>query len=428
MDVLTDVLKTAGITLRVNDVSVREIPWRLEAKSAESVAFYAIAEGRCQLSVMRKTTLLVGGDVVFVNHAAPHFLEGSGPDRATIISGTLTFSAGFQGVSFLGIPPVLVLPAAEGTSTAMVFGRFVSEATSSQPGWQAASEGMALALFVDALRAHGASHDGGAHGWLRGLADNEIGQALRMMHERPAHRWTVAELAQALSVSRSTFAARFKTVTGRPPLDYLTWWRLHRAAARLRRLDGATIAMVAREAGYDSDASFGKAFRREFGKSPGAVRREVSAGVASPLQFELKKQTPFEIPEQEAGLNLTKTAWQFQTEGEALFARHGLIPSEYNVLRILRGVGSPIPKTEILARLVVPNSDPQRLFAKLVKARHVQWVRKSDVYSITDQGREILQEIDEPLVDMHRRQLAHFSSGEMAELNRLLVKARRPEN
>ena len=159
------------------------------------------------------------------------------------------------------------------------------------------------------------------------------------MHERPAQRWTVAELAETLSISRSAFAERLKAVTGRPPLDYLTWWRLHRAAARLGRLDGSTIAMVARDAGYDSDPSFGKAFRREFGKSPGVVGRETAAGSASPLQFELNKRTPFEVLEQESELNLARTASQFQSEGGELFARHGLIPSEYNVLRILRGVG-----------------------------------------------------------------------------------------
>lgn len=428
MDVLADVLKTAGTVLRVNDAISHEAPFRHAVPAAEGLALYAVAQGRGKLSVMRKSTPWASGDVVFVNQTVPHDLEGHDDGPVAIITGSLTFSAGFQGVEFLGIPPLLVLHTGEQTATEQLFRRFVSESTAAPPGWQVASEGMALALFVDALRTHGTCSKGGTHGWLRGLADSEIGLALRMMHERPAHRWTVAELAEALSVSRSAFAARFKTVTGRPPLEYLTWWRLHRAAARLRRLDGATIAMVARDAGYESDASFGKAFRREFGKSPGVVRREVLAGVESPLQFELKKRNPFEFMEQEAGLNLIKTAAYLGVEGEEMLSRHGLAGSQYNALRILRGVGAPLVQEEIQSRLIVPTSDFARLMAGLVKAKLVKRHRAADACSITGRGLQVLQELDEPIVAMHRRQFAHFSAGEVAELNRLLVKARRREN
>ena len=427
MDVLTDILKTAGVALRVTDMMVRALPWRYEAKPAEQIAFYVVAEGCCRLSVNRTMSELAQGDVAFVNSRLIHQLEAIGQSQLTIIAGSVTFLTGFQGAAFLGLPPTLVLHTSSAGASGAVFGRFVAETTLAKPGWRMTSEGLAMGLFVDALRSHGASGNGTAHGWIRGLADNEIGSALRMMHERPAHRWTVAELAQSLSVSRSAFAARFKAVTGRPPLDYLTWWRLHRAAARLRRLDGSTIAMIARDSGYDSDASFGKAFRREFGKSPGEVRREANSGTASPLQFELKKQTPFEIPEQEAGLNLLKTASQLQLEADKLFAGHGLNANAYNVLRILRGVGTIVPRAEILSRLVVPSSDPKQLFTELIKAKFVNWAKKSDDFSITDLGRGILEKIDEPLVDIHRRHLAHFSSGELAEFNRLLVKARRSE-
>ena len=426
MDVLADVLKTAGTTVHVGEVIVRKESRSREATLDDSMAFYVVAEGACRLSVKQQTQTLVSGDVVFVNHRQPVKIEDR--ERATLITGRVTFLSGFEGLSFLGLPPVLILHTANGPATETLFARFVSETTAAEPGWQLASEGLAMALFVSALRAHGASPAGRAHGWLRGLADDEIGQALRTIHERPAHRWTVAELANSLSVSRSTFAARFKTVTGRTPLGYLTWWRLHRAAAHLRRKDGATIAMVAREAGYDSDASFGKAFRREFGKSPGEVRREATAGAASPLQFELKKQTPFDVPEQEAGLNLFKTTAQFQAEYEELFTRHGLQGSSYNVLRILRGIGEPANRDEILSRLVVTDPDPGRLFAGLIKSKLVKWDKGRDDFAITIEGREVLNKLDEPLVNLHRRQLAHFSPGEMAELNRLLVKARRPED
>ena len=425
MDVLTDVLNTAGMFIRVGEVVVGKPLWRRLASPTEQIIFYAVLAGHCRLVVKRKVSTLSAGDLVFVNQDVAHELRCDDPQVSTLIRGTINFTSGFQGLEFLGLPSVLILHS--NRTTEAVFERFVREATTAEMGWRLASEGLATSLFVTALREHGGACSGETHGWLRGLADNEVGQALRLMHERPAHRWTVEELAQRLSMSRSAFAARFKTVTGRPPLGYLTWWRLHRAAARLRRRDGATIAMIAREAGYDSDVSFGKAFRREFGKPPGDVRREAAAATASPLQFELKKRNPFEVPEQETGLNLFKTTAQFGGEYEELFARHGLNSPAYNVLRILRGVGEPVSKDEILTRMVAPNADTPQVFQRLLKSRLIQFDRTQHC-SITERGRDVLSQIDEPLLDIHRRQLAHLSPGELAELNRLLVKARRPEN
>ena len=422
MDVLTDILQTAGMNVRIGEVIALPIPYRIQPGPSEQIPFYAVAERACRLSVGAKSTRLVAGTVAFVNQGMSHALERDDSAPVAVISGSVTFTAGFQSTVFLGLPSILVLHPSE------IVRPLIDAVTRGRPGWKLASEGLAVSLFVEALRGLGASNGAGAHGWLRGLGDNEIGSALRMMHERPAHPWTVEEFAKALSISRSAFAARFKEVTGRPPLAYLTWWRLHRAAAHLRRRDGATIAIIAREAGYESDVSFGKAFRREFGKPPGEVRREAAAGVSSPLQFELKKRTPFEIPEQETGLNLFKTAALFQREYEELFQHHGMKSHWYNVLRILRGEGTAVTKDEVLSRLVVPHSDPQTLFSGLIKAKLIKLETGQESVSITERGREALNELDEPLVNIHRRQLAHFSSGEMSELNRLLVKARRPDN
>ena len=428
MDVLTDVLKTAGLTIQIGDVIARESSFRLERRFGGGLVFYAATEGTCRLGFGRSAMELASGEVAFVNHEVAHTLEGYEIIPVRVVTGQVTFSAGFQGAKFLHLPPVLKLPTAGRVELATMFEQLVSEVTDARPGWELVCEGKAKSLFIQALRVHGSEAENGAHGWLRGLADNEIGQALRKMHEQPSHPWTVATLAQSLSMSRSAFAARFKDVTGRPPLDYLTWWRLHRAAVRLRDRDGATIAMVARDAGYDSDASFGKAFRREFGTSPGKVRREALVGSSSPLQFELKKQTPFSVPEQETSLNLTKTAWHIQAEFRVLFEQYELTGAEYNVLRILRGAGEPLVQAEILSRLVIPNSEPKELFARLKKRLLVRYQKAEDSFVITDEGRALLDEIDTPLIDLHRRHLAHFSPGEVAELNRLLVKARRPDH
>ncbi|MEO3869449.1 AraC family transcriptional regulator [Nonomuraea sp. B12E4] len=125
---------------------------------------------------------------------------------------------------------------------------------------------------------------GEASGWMAGLADPVVAPALRAMHARPAHAWTVAELAGVAAVSRSTLAARFKQAIGQGPMDYLTGWRIELAAHRLRRGD-ETVAAIAREVGYGSEGALSNAFKRITGASPRDYRRAASPR-STPAQAE----------------------------------------------------------------------------------------------------------------------------------------------
>ncbi|WP_233508117.1 helix-turn-helix transcriptional regulator [Spongiactinospora gelatinilytica] len=100
-----------------------------------------------------------------------------------------------------------------------------------------------------------------------------VSRALDAIHRDPAHRWTVESLGAHAGLSRAGFARRFTTLVGRPPLAYLTWWRLS-VAARLLRESDASVAAVADRVGYGSEFAFGNAFKREHGLSPGRYRRE----------------------------------------------------------------------------------------------------------------------------------------------------------
>lgn len=110
-----------------------------------------------------------------------------------------------------------------------------------------------------------------AAGWSAALTDPAITAALNRMHADPARRWTVAELAAAADLSRSAFARRFTTLTGRPPLAYLGWWRMTLAARLLRQSD-APLSSLARQTGYTSEYAFANAFKREYGIAPGRYR------------------------------------------------------------------------------------------------------------------------------------------------------------
>ena len=110
-------------------------------------------------------------------------------------------------------------------------------------------------------------------GWLAGLRDRLVGRALALLHERPAHDWTIDDLGRRVGLSRSALHERFVQYIGVPPMQYLAQWRMQ-AAARLLLETRATVSAIALDVGYDSEAAFARAFKRLVGKPPGAWRRE----------------------------------------------------------------------------------------------------------------------------------------------------------
>ena len=112
-------------------------------------------------------------------------------------------------------------------------------------------------------------------GWLAGLRDPSVGKALSLLHARPAHAWTIEELAQEVGVSRSVMAERFAELVGVPPMHYLASWRMQVATQKLRNTS-ASLAQVAGIVGYDSEAAFSRAFKKVFGVAPATWRRSNS--------------------------------------------------------------------------------------------------------------------------------------------------------
>lgn len=150
---------------------------------------------------------------------------------------------------------------------------------------------------------------------------------------------------------------------------------------------------------------------------------------ASQLQNELKKRKPFQSPEIEAILNLLRTADRFQNRFGRLFREYGLTTSQYNVLRILRGEGKPLPSLEIASRMVQVVPAITGLIDRLEKQELVRRERSTEdrrvVYiELTDKATEVLKQIDEPDVELHKQLIGHLTRKELKELSRLLVKAR----
>ncbi len=147
------------------------------------------------------------------------------------------------------------------------------------------------------------------------------------------------------------------------------------------------------------------------------------------LQDELKKKKAFGCPQQEAALNLFRTSDRLQICFARLFREHNLTPSQYNVLRILRGEGTPMRCLDVAARTITVVPGLTGLLDRLEAAQFVRRERSAEdrrevFVSITEQGARLLAQLDGPVMALHRRILGHLSGDELAELNRLLEKAR----
>jgi len=174
------------------------------------------------------------------------------------------------------LPRILHLPASHaGELVGHMIKQAVIESSNPQPGGYAVLEQLSEMMFVDAARRFLDSLPDNATGWLAGLRDRFVGKALQLMHERPNYAWVVDELAGEVGLSRSALHERFMKFLGLPPMQYLTKWRIQ-LGARLLRETNRNVAVIAQDVGYDSEAAFSRAFKRDVGMPPAAWRRTQS--------------------------------------------------------------------------------------------------------------------------------------------------------
>jgi AraC-like DNA-binding protein len=266
-----------------------------------------ILRGSCYLQVAKEPLLpLVGGDFVLLPSLQPYSLrsepkrplrpierfvteeefrrtrvfnfEGGENPPVSVIVGCFTFEMPESKLLIKHLAPVISLRASDQSASPWFQStlHFIAAETSADlPGAPAIVDRLAEVLFIQAMRACiQATYPPGNPNWLRALSDKQIGEALKLMHAEPSRTWTVVELARSVAMSRSAFAERFKELVGETPLDHLTQWRMVRAAGIMLSAKTKRFAEIASAVGYDSESSFGKAFRRVMGESPGQYRRE----------------------------------------------------------------------------------------------------------------------------------------------------------
>lgn len=269
---------------------------------------HAVTRGHARLWVGDGPPLVLGpGDMALVPHGAGHRL-GSGQDvRTPDLFGldreavseryeVLRYGGGGAPTGLVcavvrvdhpaarlfteHLPPAVVVEAwgpADPGWVQSTLRLMADEAQALRPGGETIVTRLADVLVVYAVRSWIDRDPSARVGWLGALQDPLLGPALASVHREPERDWTVATLADAASMSRSAFAARFTALVGEPPMRYLTRWRMELARAALEA-DDAPVAHVAERLGYQSETAFSRAFRRHTGSAPGAFRRDRHAG------------------------------------------------------------------------------------------------------------------------------------------------------
>jgi len=308
-DPLSDVLRTVRLDGAFFYAVEASEPWSVEAVAAKEltprilpgaehlISYHILTSGRCWGGLIGEPPAeLQPGDVIVFPHGDAHVMSsdpelgmksvpatpGRYPETVTLGDGgpvTATFVCGFLGCDHRPFNPLLsTLPrrlhlAGLSSGWHQSFARqVVEESQARRMGAGSVLTRLAELMFVEVLRRYIETLPGGQRGWLAGLRDNAVGRGLGLLHGTPAHPWTIDELADGVAMSRSAFADRFTAFVGQPPMQYLAQWRMQLAAARLAT-SNAKVAAIAEEVGYDSEASFSRAFKRLMGASPGAWRR-----------------------------------------------------------------------------------------------------------------------------------------------------------
>lgn len=154
------------------------------------------------------------------------------------------------------------------------------EIASESQGQQAVLDRLLDLVLVTSLRKAFSARTESAPSWYAAQADPVVGRAIKLMHHKPAHHWTVASLADACGVSRATLARRFTELVAEPPMTFLTSWRLALAADLLTDPE-STIGSVATKVGYTNAFALSAAFKRQYGVAPTEYRRR--AKTAQPV-------------------------------------------------------------------------------------------------------------------------------------------------
>jgi AraC-like DNA-binding protein len=315
MDVLSEVFKVVKLQGAMFYNAEFSSPWSLCSPASRTAApyllpgagghviiYHLLTDGHASARLLDGQSItLDAGDLVIFPHGDPHFIEngratksvqmeqelarivahglkvarfGGGGEVTRFICGFLACDPQLSQVFLSGLPPmfkVCIRNDASGRWLEDSIRFSVNEADPSRAGGEAVLARLSEVLFVETLRAYIAHLPPEQTGWLAGARDPEVGKALALMHRNPAEPWTIASLAKEAGISRSVLAERFRIYLNESPMAYLTRWRLQLGAQMLTSTSHS-VAQIAPEVGYESEAAFNRAFKRQYAVPPARFR------------------------------------------------------------------------------------------------------------------------------------------------------------
>jgi len=303
-DGLSELLRQVNVRSVVYCVSDFAAPWGFEVERSPVAKFHVVLHGAASLALGDgKPVALASGDLVLLPHGDGHIVQdqpgspvrhldriladhpvdgagrlsyGGGGPRTRLLCGGFELRPSLPDDLAEILPVTLVLDAVAAGLTRWLeplFALLREETEASAPGASAIFAKLADVFLSQALRSYLAAADPVTTLERPVSADPDIARVLKLLRSRPEVRWTLDDLARAAGMSRTSFTVRFREAVGVPPISYLTRLRLTRAAGYLATTT-KNVSHVAHLVGYDSDASFSKAFSRAFGRPPGDYRRD----------------------------------------------------------------------------------------------------------------------------------------------------------
>ena len=316
MDAFSEVLSTLKLEGALFFNAEFSAPWGFSSPRSDFLAphlvpgaeplviYHFVLEGSASIRTESgEAVSLSAGDIVVFPHGDPHHMARGSPaeimDHTTVLKlmlrrnlGPMSAGGGGEITRFVcgymacdprlcqpilgGLPAVIkvnIRGDASGHWLESFIRHLVVEASSSSPGSSALLAKLSEALFVDILRRYIAGLPAEQTGWLAGTRDPIVGKSLALLHYRPSHPWTIAELAREAGLSRSALVERFSRYLSQPPMAYLGRWRLQ-LAARALGSTAHSMGQIAADVGYESESAFNRAFKREFGVPPARFRKD----------------------------------------------------------------------------------------------------------------------------------------------------------
>lgn len=318
MDALSETLRVVRLVGAIFINGRFTAPWCYQSPRADTAApllepgaervviFHLVTQGECFVELAGRPPIhLTAGDAVLFPQGDAHLMTsepglapasgarladvlsrrprqlayGGGGATTRLICGYLACDDRLARLLLTGLPQVVKVNV-RGSNAGIWLEASVryalAEARSPRPGGAGVLAKLAEVLFIEVLRLYMNDQHAGRTGWLAAVSDRIVGAALSALHGRPAHAWTLEELARVAGTSRSVLAERFQDLVGSSPMQYLTQWRMVLAANLLSR-SNAPLARIAEDVGYQTDTAFIRAFRREFGAPPATWRRSQAA-------------------------------------------------------------------------------------------------------------------------------------------------------